>query len=427
MPDCTEDLLPRLAAHRLPNLDLGPQAVHPFYGGLSILNLPSSLARWLGAPPLPHPALDLPGLDNLMAGARQIVLILADAVAFERFRRWVDGPASGLQPLIGKGLLAPLTSVVPSTTVSALTTLWTGRSPAEHAQVGYELFLKEYGLVANMLTHSPAVLEGQPGLLHRAGLDPETALPVPRLGSHLSQSGVEVHAFLPHPIRNSGLSRMHLAGSSLHGFATLTDLWVGVRDLAQRPIEQPRLIWAYYGEVDALSHRYGPDSEQAEAEFGAFAQSLMSIFEERLSPQARRHTALILLSDHGQITTRKDPRWETRNHASLTRLLHLQPTGENRFAYLYLRPGQDKAVEDYVHQAWPGDFQLLRSDTALHAGLFGPGAPAAATPDRIGDRIAVSQGDAYLWWGSKENALLGRHGGVSPEEMLVPFLAAPLG
>jgi hypothetical protein len=38
----------------------------------------------------------------------------------------------------------------------------------------------------------------------------------------------------------------------------------------------------------------------------------------------------------------------------------------------------------------------------------------------------VSQGSAYLWWAPKENVLIGRHGGVSPEEMLVPFLAARL-
>jgi hypothetical protein len=32
-----------------------------------------------------------------------------------------------------------------------------------------------------------------------------------------------------------------------------------------------------------------------------------------------------------------------------------------------------------------------------------------------------------MWWANKENPLIGRHGGLSSEEMLVPLLAARLG
>jgi hypothetical protein len=105
----------------------------------------------------------------------------------------------------------------------------------------------------------------------------------------------------------------------------------------------------------------------------------------------------------------------------------MQPTGENRLAYLYIRPGQVEAVAEYFARTWPGGFRLLASDYALEAGLFGPGDAAPATRDRLGDRIAVAQGNAFLWWAPKENVLVGRHGGLSPDEMLVPFLAARLG
>lgn len=427
MPNLADTLLPRLTATRLPGLDLGQQAVHPAYDGLSILNLPPSFCRWFRSAELPHPPLAVPGLDDLASGARQIVVVLIDAVSFDRFARWI-AELPMVTPAFGQDyLLMPLTSVVPSTTVSALTTLWTGRSPAEHGQVGYELLLKEFGLVANMLNHSPVALDRQAGLLLQAGFEPTSALPVPTLGPHLHRAGVEAHAFLPHSIRGSGLSRMHLNDVALHSYATLADLWVALRDLADRPLDHPRLLWAYYGEVDALSHRYGPDSEQPRAEFEALMQGLVSGFINRLSAQARSRSLLILLSDHGQIATRKDPHFEVRNHPGLVRWLHLLPTGENRLAYLYHLPGRYEEVAGYFEQTWPGAFRLLASAHALQAGLFGPGAPAEATSDRIGDVIAVSQGDAYLWWAAKENVLLGRHGGLSREEMLVPLLATRLG
>jgi len=427
MADLTQTLLPTLRLTRIPDLDLGPGAIFPAYGGLSILNLPASLCGWLGAPDLPHPPLSLAGLDGLAERALQVVVLLIDAVPLERFRSALDRSPASLRALEREGLFAPLTSVVPSTTTAALTTLWTGRSPAEHGQLGYELFLREYGVVANMLNHSPMSLDHQSGLLHRAGFVPETALPVPTLGSRLAAAGAEAHAFLPHAIRGSGLSRMHLTAARSHGYATPTDLWTGVRELVEVRAEHRRLIWVYYGEVDALSHRYGPGSEQAESELGAVLESFQRVFHAQLAAELRRQTLVVFLSDHGQIVTRKDPNFELKSHPALARRLHMQPTGENRLAYLFIRPGQVEAVAEYFSRTWPTAFRLLPSDHALDAGLFGPGPPAPFALDRLGDRVAISQGDAYLWWAPKENVLVGRHGGISPDEMIVPFLAARLG
>jgi hypothetical protein len=219
---------------------------------------------------------------------------------------------------------------------------------------------------------------------------------------------------------------MHLAGAKSHGYATLADLWTGVRELVQLRSGERRLLWVYYGEVDALSHRYGPGSEQAEAELGAVLEAFQRVFLERLPAEHRRQTLVVFLSDHGQIATRKDLQFELSSHPSLARRLHLQPTGENRFAYLYIRPGQVEAVTETFARTWPDAFRLVPSDHALEAGLFGPGAPASFALDRLGDRIAVAQGSAYLWWAPKENVLIGRHGGLSPDEMLVPLLAARL-
>ncbi len=426
MSTTLESTLKRVEKHRLPDLDLGPEAIHPAYDGLSILNVPSSICRWLGAPELAHPPIDHAEFDDLAFGARQIVVALVDAVGLSLFERWVEGRANALQPLVSAGILGALTSVVPSTTSAALTTLWTGRSPAEHGVLGYELFLREYGMVANMITHAPASYAGQVGSLSHAGFDPDTFLPVPTIGPHLSASGAETHAFLHHAIAGSGLSRMHYAEVDLHSFAGLADLWISVRQLLEKRSKQRRLIWTYFGEVDNLAHRHGPNDERVEAAFGQFADSLIANFVDPLTPEARKDTLFILMADHGQVATRKDPHFELRNHPDLVRRLHMLPSGENRLAYLYPRPGQADAVDEYIARTWPRMFRMLASDHALAAGLFGPGQPAKAARSRIGDRLALSQGEGYLWWAAKDNPLLGRHGSVTSEEMLVPFLMVRL-
>ena len=58
--------------------------------------------------------------------------------------------------------------------------------------------------------------------------------------------------------------------------------------------------------------------------------------------------------------------------------------------------------------------------------LFGPGTPHPRLSDRLGDLIVAAHDDAYLWWAEKENPLVGRHGGLSAEEMIVPLLSVAL-
>ena len=427
MTDLADSLLPRLLNFRpFGELDLGPQGVAPHYPGLSLLNLPASLCQWLQALPLPHPPLAIPELEEFGPGAKQIVLALVDGLSFDRFVKLLDGPGRFLRPWVDRGLLAPVTSVVPATTSTALTTLWTGRSPAEHGILGYEILLQEYGLVANMVTLSPASFE-QAGHLEKAGFSPEQALPVPTLGTHLATDGIEVHAFLPAGLRQNGLSRMHYSDVAAHGFGSVSDLWLAVRDLIRQPPPLRRLVWVYYGELDTLSHRYGPDSDQVQAEACGFLRSLNDHFVAQVSGETTRDVLVILTSDHGQIATPPNPHYDLERHPSFTRRLHLLPTGENRLAYLHSRPGQTQAVIECVERTWPGAFRLMSSGHALRAGLFGPGKPDGDALSRLGDAILSAQGQAYLWWARKPNTLLGRHGGLSRDEVLVPLLAFRLG
>jgi hypothetical protein len=423
MADLTIELINLIGTHKLPDLQLKDDCLHPAYDGLSILNLPGSLSNWLGAGQLYHPPIDIAPLDDLASGAEQVICVLIDAVALHRFQKWVAQPESKLTPYVKRGMLGALTSVVPSTTSAALTSLWTGRSPAEHGILGYEIFLKEFGLIANMITHAPAVFDGRAGLLYSAGFDPEQFLPVASLGPHYQRAGVAVHAFLHYSISGSGLSRMHYPAVETHSFAHPSDLWIAVRQLAHHKLANKRLIWVYYGGIDGLSHRHGPDSEQAQAEFQDFTDTLVSECLVKLEGKVNSKTLVILLADHGQLTTRVDPHYELHNHENLARRLHMAPTGENRLAYLYVQPGQTAAVEEYLQRTWPGAFTVMPSSQLLEAGLFGPGTPAPDTRDRLGDLIVITHQDAYLWWAAKPNPLIGRHGGLSAEEMLVPLLA----
>jgi hypothetical protein len=274
-----------------------------------------------------------------------------------------------------------------------------------------------------MITHNPAAILQGGGLLYQAGMDPTTFLPVKPLGLHLQEAGIESYAFLHTSIAHSALSQMHYPGVSRHTFNGFSDLWVSVRQLLQSRNNGKRLVWVYYGGVDSASHRFGPNSEQAALDFALLAQSLQTSLLEQDHTKDMPKTLFLLLSDHGQIRSTPNPLYNFDQHPNLNRRLVLPPTGESRLAYMHLRSGQAAAVEEYIQRTWPNQFASYASDYLAEKGLFGTGEPHPMAASRLGDRTVLSRGQAYLWWSSKENNMHGRHGGLSPEEMLVPLLA----
>jgi hypothetical protein len=427
MNDITPEILPNMKAHRLIGLELDGDFVFPDYLGGSILNLPSSIcyalgAESLGAVPL-RPELTVTG----STGLQRVILVLVDALALHRLQRWMsDGTAPVWSHLAEQGKLSALTSIVPSTTSAALTSLWTGRSPVEHGVVGYEMWLKEYGVVSNMILHTPISFENDAGSLLKAGFKPDQFLNLPTLGTHLASSGVKSYAMQHRSIIRSGLSQMFFKDVDVHGFLTPAELWVNLRHLVESNPPQRQYFWVYTGQLDHFSHYYHPDDERTAAEFGEFSRAFELNFLQQLSPAIRHGTLVILTADHGMLATKKSARYDLHNHPELSRCLHILPTGEHRLMYLFVKPGQADQVRSYFDQTWPGKFVFLDPAEAVSKGLFGPGMPHPRLADRTGDLIVVARDDAYLWWADKENPLIGQHGGLSADEMIVPLLTAML-
>ncbi len=427
MTDTTAEILRHLKTHRLPGLDLDANFIHPDYLGGSILNLPSSICHWLGAQSFGASPLSTQLLFPDSTDLRRVILVLVDALALHRLQRWMtDGTAPVWSRLAEQGRLAALTSITPSTTSAALTSLWTGKSPAEHGIVGYELWLKEYGIVSNMILHTPVTFENDSGSLAKAGFKPDQFLGLPTLGTHLAEIGVRSHALQHRSITRSGLSQMFFKDVAVHGFLTPAEMWVNLRYLVESNPRQKQYFWVYTGQIDHFSHFYHPDDERTAAEFAEFSRAFEQHFLDQLSPANRKGTLVLLTADHGMIATQKSSRYDLRNHPALLQNLHILPTGEHRLMYLFLKPGKEDFVRSYFNATWPGQFIFLDPSEAVTKGLFGPGTPHRYLSDRLGDLIVAARNDAYLWWADKENLLVGRHGGLSEEEMIVPLLSVVL-
>jgi len=140
-----DQILNLIFSQEKPSFLAGKDVVIPAYQGLSIANLPGSISGWLNCPLKDSPPLAPIILDQFEKEFDQVILLLVDGLSLSVFNQFYNAALKGRQqkewkPLLSKGLFFPLTSIVPSTTSAALTTLWTGKLPIEHGIIGYELF-----------------------------------------------------------------------------------------------------------------------------------------------------------------------------------------------------------------------------------------------------------------------------------------------
>ncbi len=409
------------------DLHLPSEFILPAYQGQSILNVPSSICQTFGIPPIHSAPLLEESFPLIKESFQRVILILLDSLAFSRFASWMEDPSIPIwKNLLKSGTLAPITSISPSTTSAAMTSFWTGHSPAEHGVMGYEVWLKKYGVVSNMITQSPMSFKSGNASLEQAGFNAETVLTIPKLGEYLSNYGVSPYSFQHYSIANSGLSRTFMKDVNVHPFSNEAECWVNLRELIESKKNEKQYIWTYWSALDSLGHLYGPDDERVELYFKNFSRNLEENLIKRLSPEQRKKTLILVTADHGQVTTKKDSLYSLRNHPEFINYLHIKPTGESRFTYLHVKPGKEEDLRAYVNKTWPGQFIIKESKQLLEAGLFGPGKPMDDIENRIGDLVLLAKNNNYLWWSDEENPLIGRHGGLSELDMIVPFLSVAL-
>lgn len=407
------------------DLNLPAEFVLPDYAGGSIANVPATIAQMLDVPFQGLPPLRPELWQGMKKPTKRVVLLVLDAFGWNL----VEGNRF-LQPWLNRAaVVGQITSIFPSTTVAALSSLWTGYAPAQHGMVGLNLLFPEYGTIAQMLSLSPT-FRRYPDALVDAGTKPEEFLAVSGFAEQLAQANIPTYAFKGHDIVNSALSKMHGRGvKGSYGVFTFADMLVQLRQLLEQTAGEPLYVNAYYPTIDTLSHFFTPFHAAVQAELQMMFDLLDRELWQALSPQARQDTVLFIVADHGQTPTPNDRRIYLDHHPQLHQLLLMRPAGEPRTAYFYARQGQQQAVLDYVQEQLPEIAAGMPALTALQTNLFGPFPHSPQVPNRLGDVIlTMRHGHALSTLAEKEREkrFIGLHGGLTRNEMLVPWLGFQL-
>lgn len=407
-------------------LDLPTSFIRPAYGEASIAEIPATIGAALGVPDSwAGPHLDV--VQSLLDRGpyARVVMFLIDGFGWDRWSEAGAAPSASLRERVDafEGIAAQLTSVAPSTTATATTTLLgDGGTPASHGLLGYTTRLPSLGLIANLLFWRPEYAQQGVGSLEAWGVRPETFLPRPSLFEVLGGAGISSRVVMPKAIAGSPLSRAQMKGAVVSGSMHLEDALVQV-DQGLASATGSMLAYVYLDEVDGLGHRDGPGGGAGRAVVRALFERIGAWVDDVASAPGPP-TLVLITADHGHVTT--DPAalvaWSTAPDLAL--LSSSLPGGEPRHVYLYARTGALDELLAGSREAFGEHFAVVAGARALEEGLYGP--PDNLHPEaraRIGDVVLLARGGATFWIDAPDDPPLGMHGSLEPGEMLVPLVA----
>jgi predicted AlkP superfamily pyrophosphatase or phosphodiesterase len=261
------------------------------------------------------------------------MLVIFDGLGYNRLLHYLSNHNSTFGEIVEKGVFKPLTTVFPSTTSTALTSLFSGLSPAQHQVIGYHMFSKKYGLIYNTLDMKPVY-----GYTNRVELAKDYANQIRLLAPLLEGRGITVSVVTKGHIIGSGLSQITHRDQTVTGYVSGSDMWTHAVRTLQRPGSMLSIV--YYSGVDTLAHRYGAYSEEVTFELTTLEHNIAD-FIERLSSDVKEETLLVFAADHGVVNV--DRSFYLKDCPELMQHLQLPPVGDGRASYLFCKPNEETA------------------------------------------------------------------------------------
>jgi hypothetical protein len=186
-------------------------------------------------------------------------------------------------------------------------------------------------------------------------------------------------------------------------------------------------VYAYWPTVDSVTHIAGPMADVHGAEVSGLDHQIGRLLR---SLPRRDDTLLIITADHGHIDTDPDESIAFAEHPELLRMLRAVPAGERRAVYLYPKAGATTEVAGYTRERLRDVAATMLRDDAVEQGLFGPGQLSERAASRIGEVLLFPRGTLQLVTPSEvadgmplPKVFRGLHGGLTPDEALVPLVA----
>ena len=430
----------------------GPCEIRPLYDSYCFSRIPWTLQAALtgesNARTLPSDA-----LGPLADRPDTVVVLFIDAFGWRFFEAFAESTPA-LARFLRDGTVSKLTALFPSTTSAHVACLHSGQTPGESGIYEWFQYEPAAGEMIAPLLSSRAGDKGRNGL----DLAPGTLFDGETLHERLAARGVRSISVTPAEFTPSPFNDAFTRGTSeapWKGLARGLDSLAGTVAAPGGP--EPRLIHYYYGGIDRTAHRSGPDSPELRRAvrrfFGELERRFFTVLERQRGAQLRGRrrsarggagssrgpgrgpagkTCVVLIADHGMMA--HDPArtvylnrvlpqvegWLQRGAAGRLKV----PAGSPRDFFLHLREDCFDRAVGAIRDALAGVAEVRPVRDLVAAGYFGDTPPSRRFLERVGNAVILPRPGRAVWWyeeGRFESRHPGDHGGLSPEEMEIPF------
>ena len=318
----------------------------------------------------------------------------------------------------------PITSVFPSTTSTATVTYHTGMQPIDHRVLGYTSYIPEAGAVCNMISLSPL------GRKELCILD--NGYNFPWIKDHgtiytkLGKEDVKSFFYMPNAIKNSGLSRLTGEGSNISPYYSISHMLTSLRrNLSTAKGRTFHLC--YISTIDTISHKIGPYTEETALEM----ETIFMLLEKQIlsSGDLPENTFFSISADHGHTVLNKGQKIDLSADRKLKSYFSAPAVGDPRASFIRTKEGYLDSAMNRLSRMYGESFIQVLGKDMINEGFFGFPREVEDDPGFPGDIVLIpgnytSIVDSSLTVtdpGNSIDNMIGMHGGLSAEEMIVPF------
>jgi len=405
--------------------------LYPCYEENCISNIPGTVLNLFGVknrlPCLPAEVTS--GIDE----ADKIVVFVLDDFGYNQFLRCYKDNTF-LNTLADKSKVYPLTSVFPSQTTNALTTLNTGLTPQEHGLFEYYIYLKEVDSVVNALRFKPLGSKKIDEFIER-GYSPNILFRGNTLQNMLKAAGVKSFTHISSSYAYTHYAKLLFADSTLVPSMKSSDLIVNLRKKLEQE-KGPAYFFVHLSDLDAISHEYGPKSYEYGAELAAISYLLNRELIQKVGAETAKQTLLLMTSDHGGVNVVPEDTTYLNGFTDVLGNLKqgktgktILPTGSARDVFLHVKEEKLAATKELLMEKIGGKAEVFEVKDAVDRRLFGHGEISREFIDRAGNLMIVpyrNETVCFEHFPDMKYNPIGQHGGLNEEEMIVPLSIAKL-
>ncbi|OPZ34032.1 MAG: Type I phosphodiesterase / nucleotide pyrophosphatase [Tenericutes bacterium ADurb.BinA124] len=312
------------------------------------------------------------------------------------------------QGFLKKHQLATIKAVFPPTTVASINTLESGKSPKEHAWLGWSLYFHEWDRFIDIFPYQDSLTN------EKIPLERGNAKEILQYQDVYSQiathSDTKCYVIHPHNIERTG---EHFETVYSQNFEETVKI---IRELCKDDVR--KYIYAYSPEPDYSLHVLGTKN----LEVGNKIAEMEWLIKTYL--QDVKDSLIIITADHGLVDIEEhiDISAIPELNACLIRPCFLEP----RCTSYFVKAEKKEHFKTLFNQRFHQDFILYeKNDPFLHQ-LFGEGHPHAKFMDFIGDFVSVAMTNKTIIYKGKRDkfsfSFKAHHAGMTDAEMNVPLI-----